>query len=199
MTQIPIPTSPQSSIQMPELPSVNTVAMPQQGGQGGIGAGGFGAISSGISGIVGALSPQEKINQEFMSRNENVMNSLNRADSLTDASAGIASAFGPVGMAIGAGLKVGNQLQKSSLGEFGEIKDPLKFAASFTANPISGISTLLAQKDVNTAKERFTNTKVASATSQNQEMGNVINNSLPQYKAPSYGRQGLKLISKFSK
>lgn len=202
MSRLGIPTSPQSSMQMPDLPQINTIAMSGQRG-GGMSAGGMEAIAGGASSIIDALTPQEKVNQEFMSRNQNVMNQINTTDKLTSGVSNAALSSGnPYAMAAGLLMKGGSALTKSATDEFGVGKkgfgNTLKRHAGAMLNPIELVS-LLNQDERKESKERFVNTEVATKTSQNQELGNTISNSLPRYQAPSYGRQGLKLISKFSK
>jgi hypothetical protein len=201
-SQLPIPTAPTSAIQMPELPQINTVAMPEQKG-GGMGAGALGAIGQGAGSIIDALTPQEKVNQEFMSRNQNIQKQLDTTSQLTSGISNAAMATGnPFAMAGALAMKGGSALAKGATDKFGVTKEgfgnKLKHIAGATLNPVELIG-LLNQGDREKSKNRFVNTEVASKTSQNQELGNVISNSLPQYQAPSYGRQGLKLISKFSK
>ena len=159
-------------------------------------------IAGAAGGIIDTLSPQQKTNDEFLSRNQNIAGQLNKTAGLTKGISNAALMSGnPIAMAAGAAMKIGSGLTKSATDEFGVVKEglgnKLKSYAGAMFNPLE-MTSLLNQDDRREAKTTFANTEVATAKAENTRVGNQISNSVPRYTAPSYGRKGLKLTSKFS-
>jgi len=150
-------------------------------------------------GILDAFSPQAKVNEDFITRNQNIQTQLNRASGLSSglANAGLQSG-NPIAMGVGAALKVGDALTKSATDEYGVVDDSAKAIVGGIMNPIQGLSTLIGQRDRREARDRFVNRGVASEMTETTRTGNAISNSLPEYKSPGYGKNGMKLTTKFS-
>lgn len=135
-----------------------------------------------------AILPQQRVNQDFLNRNTNVMNRINRANSVSNAVSGaLISSGNPIAMGAGLLQKAGSAVVGASQDEYGVINN--KFLAGLGAfmNPIEGISAIAGQKDAETAKERHVNTELAQDISDTKAAGNQLQNALPRYSPPSYG------------
>ena len=190
------PIGPKSGITMSDLPEQLSISDPS--GPLGDSSGLLDMAGDIGKGIEQGLSAQDELNQKFMQRNQNIARNIKGFGQASDVASGIASKLGPIGAIVGGGLKIGSALNKSSTDEFGVIKDPVKQALSTVLNPITGISTLLGQKERQEKKTAFAKTEIQSKKAENQVAGNKITNSIPQYTPPSYGRFGRKL-TKFTK
>ncbi len=187
--------APQSGIQM-NTPLDNLSMSDPSGPQ--EDSGGFG-ISRGVGKAISALSPQDDLNQKFMDRNKNIMNQIQGASKASSTiSKAALSSDNPFAMLAGVGLMAGDALNKSATDEFGVVKDSGKAIAAGLLNPITGISTLLGQKERRADKSAFVSSEIASKTAENQVAGNKITNAIPKFTPPSYGRFGRKL-TKFTR
>ena len=153
----------------------------------------MGQVMGGVGKVADALSPQEELDQKFISRNKNITDQIAKTTGISSAVEGIASKIPGWGMIAAAGLKVGGALMQGSKDEFGVVEDKGKAIIGGILNPIEGISTLTQNKERKEAKERFVNTEISSNIAENKVAGNRITNSIPKYTPPSYGRFGMKL------
>jgi len=157
------------------------------------------SAAGGLGGIVDSFMPQNNVNEEFLERNKDIAAGMGRMDSITDTISSAALSSGnPWAMAGGLVLKGASALGKSSQDQFGVIKDSGKAIAAGILNPIQGVATLLGQKKRREARDRFIGQNMGTAITENTQTGNTISNSIPQYQPPGYGKQGMKLKTKFS-
>jgi len=155
--------------------------------------------AGGLGGMIDSFMPQRNVNEEFLERNKDIAAGMGRMDSITDTISSAALSSGnPWAMAGGLVLKGASALGKSAQDEFGVIKDKGKAIAAGILNPIQGVATLLGQDKRKEAKQQFIGRKSAEALTSSIQTGNEISNSIPQYQPPGYGKQGMKLKTKFS-
>ncbi len=171
------------------------------GGIGTAGEGLFSALGSGNTkqnASLGTISPT----LSNFSRKQQTANTV--VDKL--GSAGLASG-NPFGMAAGAVLKGSNILDNAFKDEDGMYRS--KGAAVIAnLNPITAVKNLATGQLFNQGRIRAELHKAKlfqrydkdyGAISQNAAQGQQIRAGIPEYKAPAYGRKGMKLMSKYSK
>lgn len=156
-------------------------------------------VSKGVGQVANMITPQDEVNEKFMSRNKNIAQQLKRESGLSSTLSNAAMKSGnPIAMGIGASLLAGDKLVEGATDEFGVVQDSLKGIIGGVLNPIKGVSTLMNQKGRREQRDKFVNTEMASKRAETQVAGNKITNSIAKYTPPSYGRFGRKL-TKFTR
>lgn len=146
-----------------------------------------------------SFSPQDKLNAEFLARNTNIAKELQASQEGSANTAQIASMFGPIGKLAGAMTTSGQKLLASGQDEYGvqDMGSWRTYVGGFL-NPINFAMTMRRQKERKNLAGEFNVQQTMNQSVDNTAMGTQIQNSMPQYKAPMYGRNGMKIQSKFS-
>ena len=146
-----------------------------------------------------SFAPQDKLNAEFLARNTDIAKELQASQEGSANTAQIASQFGPIGKLAGAMTTSGQKLLASAQDEYGvqDMRSWRTYTGAFL-NPINFTMTMLKQKGRKEAADEFEAQKIMDQRVDNTAMGAQIENSIPQYQAPKYGRMGMKIRSKFS-
>lgn len=171
------------------------------------GSGGGGALSgsllASVSELINAgIAPHPK-NLEFYSKAKS-LKTENAIEGVRGKLGTLAFSTGnPIAMAVAGGDMLGRAVDKAAKDDYGVYKSTFGGIADRVLDPIGDITDLFtpgsSQKKRRIARDSYFQRKDTNEWASQKERGYRINNSLPSYQAPPYGRRGLKFKTKFSR
>lgn len=170
-------------------------------------------IAGGVSSLLGGIAEGPEPLEAGTPGLNKILERNMKVNNIMDAGADLALESGnPVGMAIGAGIKIANFGENLAKDEYGRWKSK---GAAFAANlnPITAAKTAISnvgalfggqtqQQKIQQEVDRMDSLKRAQSITKNVDAGNQLRQSLPTYQPPQYGKGGLKFhrnLSKFSR
>lgn len=166
------------------------------------------ALATAGSNLLGAaLGGEKKYNQKFVDSNANVSKSLEReltANNIRSNVTTAASAIPLWGPIIKAADSVSQGVDKATKDEYGIYKSGFAKFADQLFDPIGTITDMFSGGTTKVQQERIRARDHMFAVQENEKIagerqaGNIVKNNLPNYQAPSYGRQGMSFKTKFA-
>ena len=164
---------------------------------------GIGAV---VSGVTNALVPKPTArNQKFFDANRDLEKQLDSELKIQDVRSKVTTAtaaipiIGPIAKLADS---IGTGVDRATKDEFGIYKSGGGQVLDRILDPVGNITDFFTggydQEGRISKRNKFQNSELATKIGQERQTGSIVKNNLPQYKAPSYGRHGMKFKSKFA-